>query len=62
MRHCEQAAADAGCRTMELGATLAGEPLYASSGFAAVERFEIPLGDTLTMAVVRMSKRIAASR
>jgi GNAT superfamily N-acetyltransferase len=62
MRHCEEAAGDAGFRTMELVATLAGEPLYASSGFAAVERFEIPLGDTLTMAVVRMSKRIAASR
>jgi GNAT superfamily N-acetyltransferase len=60
MRHCEQAAADAGFKTMELVATLAGEPLYAASGFAAIERFEIPLSSSLTMPVVRMSKHIAA--
>ena len=58
MRHCEQAAADAGFKTMELVATLAGQPLYAASGFAAVEHFEIPLGRTLTMPVVRMRKNI----
>jgi len=60
MRLCEQAAADAGFKTMELVATLAGEPLYAASGFAAVEHFEIPLVGTLAMAVVRMRKDIAA--
>jgi GNAT superfamily N-acetyltransferase len=60
MRLCEQAAADAGFNTMELVATLAGEPLYAASGFAAVEHFEIPLVGTLAMAVVRMRKDIAA--
>ncbi|HWZ69864.1 MAG TPA: GNAT family N-acetyltransferase [Casimicrobiaceae bacterium] len=60
MRHCEQAAANAGFKTMELVATLAGQPLYAASGFAAVEHFEIPLVGTLTMPVVRMSKNIAA--
>ena len=59
MRHCEQAAADAGFKTMELVATLAGQPLYAASGFATVEHFEIPLGRTLTMPVARMRKNIA---
>lgn len=61
MRHCERAAGDAGFGTMELVATLGGEPLYAASGFAAVERFEIPLEGDLTMPVVRMRKAIAAT-
>ena len=61
MRHSERAAGDAGFKTMELVATLAGEPLYAASGFAAIEHFEIPLGGALSMPVVRMSKRIVAS-
>lgn len=60
MRHCERAAADAGFKTMELVATLAGEPLYAAFGFAAIEHFEIPLSGSLTMPVVRMGKNIAA--
>jgi len=59
MRHCQQAAADAGFKTMELVATLAGQPLYAAFGFAAIEHFEIPLGDALSMPVVRMRKHIA---
>jgi GNAT superfamily N-acetyltransferase len=59
MRHCEQAAADAGFKTMELVATLAGQPLYAASGFAAIEHFEIALSGSLMMPVVRMSKHIA---
>jgi hypothetical protein len=58
MRHCEQAAADTGFKTMELVATLAGEPLYAASGFVAVEHFGIPLVGTLAMPVVRMRKNI----
>jgi GNAT superfamily N-acetyltransferase len=58
MRHCEKAAAEAGFKTMELVATLAGEPLYAASGFATVEHFEIPLVGTLAMPVVRMRKNI----
>jgi GNAT superfamily N-acetyltransferase len=61
MSHCERAAAIAGFKTMELVATLAGEPLYGSGGFAAVERFDIPLSGSLTMTVVRMSKRIGAA-
>jgi GNAT superfamily N-acetyltransferase len=60
MRHSERAAAEAGFKTMELVATLAGQPLYAAFGFAAVEHFEIPLRPTLTMPVVRMSKHIVA--
>jgi GNAT superfamily N-acetyltransferase len=61
MRHCQQAAADAGFKTMELVATLSGQPLYAAFGFAAVEHFEIPLAGPLTMSVVRMRKHIDVS-
>jgi GNAT superfamily N-acetyltransferase len=59
MRQSQQAAANAGFRHMELVATLGGEPLYAAFGFSAVERFDIPLAGSLTMAVVRMHKSIA---
>ena len=61
MRHCERAAGDAGFRRMELVATLGGEPLYATSGFAAVERFDIPLAGNLAMPVVRMSVVVTGS-
>jgi GNAT superfamily N-acetyltransferase len=59
MRRSQEAAANAGFGHMELVATLGGEPLYAAFGFSAVERFEIPLPGSLTMAVVRMRKSIA---
>jgi GNAT superfamily N-acetyltransferase len=58
MRQSQQAAANAGFGHMELVATLGGEPLYTAFGFSAVERFEIPIAGTLTMAVVRMRKSI----
>lgn len=58
---CEQAAARAGFRSMELVATLCGEPLYTASGFTPVERFEIPLSGRLSMPAVRMRKDIAPS-
>jgi GNAT superfamily N-acetyltransferase len=61
MHHCQQAAANAGFKAMELVATLGGEPLYVAFGFTAVEHLEIPLAGTLTMPVVRMRKRIEAS-
>jgi GNAT superfamily N-acetyltransferase len=54
---CEQAVRDAGFQGMELVATLAGEPLYASCGYAAVERYEVAMTGGLSLAVVRMTKR-----
>jgi hypothetical protein len=36
----------------------AGEPLYASFGFAVVERYDIPIADGLRLPVVRMTKRM----
>ena len=53
---CEQAILAAHFRTVDLVATLAGEPLYAAYGYAAVERYEIALAGGLSLPVVRMSK------
>jgi len=55
---CEQAIERAGFRHVEIVATLAGQPLYASFGYAVVERYEIAMVDGLSLPVVRMSKRI----
>jgi len=53
---CEQAIAEAGFHTVDIVATLAGEPLYASFGYAVVERYEIPMASGLGLPVVRMTK------
>jgi GNAT superfamily N-acetyltransferase len=56
MTACEYAIIAAGFRTVELSATLAGEPLYASFGYAVAERYEIPMAGGLSLPVVRMTK------
>jgi GNAT superfamily N-acetyltransferase len=55
---CEEAIVAAGFREVELVATLAGEPLYASVGYGVRERYEVPLRDGLSLSVVRMGKRL----
>jgi N-acetylglutamate synthase-like GNAT family acetyltransferase len=55
----ERCAADAlraGFRSMELMATLPGEPLYRALGFAPAERSAAPLPDGETLPVVRMTR------
>jgi N-acetylglutamate synthase-like GNAT family acetyltransferase len=54
---CETAIQKAGFQSAELVGTLAGEPLYASSGYTVVERYEVPMSGRLTLPVVRMAKR-----
>ena len=54
---CEQAIREARFRSIELVATLAGEPLYATFGYAAVERYDIPLANGLGLPAVRMTKQ-----
>jgi GNAT superfamily N-acetyltransferase len=56
----EQASIAAGFSTAELVATLAGQPLYAAFGYSAVERYEIPMQNGLTLPVVRMTKNFRA--
>jgi N-acetylglutamate synthase-like GNAT family acetyltransferase len=53
---CETALQETGFHKAELVATLAGEPLYAALGFAALERYEIELSNQLSLPVVRMGK------
>lgn len=56
---CEQAIAAAGFRRVDLVATLSGEPLYASFGYRATERFDIPLAGGLGLPAVAMSRTLA---
>lgn len=58
---CEQAIEQAGFRTVEIVATLAGEPLYAAFGYAVTERYEIPMAGGLNLPVVRMTRCIATA-
>jgi N-acetylglutamate synthase-like GNAT family acetyltransferase len=53
---CESAAIKAGFQKAELVATLAGEPLYASCGYAVAERYEAPMSGGMSLPVVRMAK------
>jgi GNAT superfamily N-acetyltransferase len=55
---CEVAILGARFHSAELVATLAGEPLYASKAYTAVQRYEIVMHDGLTLPVVRMTKHL----
>jgi N-acetylglutamate synthase-like GNAT family acetyltransferase len=55
---CEKAMLEAGFQAAGLVATLAGEPLYAASGYAAVHRYEVPISGGLTLPVVRMTRQL----
>lgn len=55
---CEAAAARQGFRSLELVATLAGEPLYCACGFQVIERIEVPTSTGLTVPCARMRKTI----
>lgn len=53
---CEQAAAAAGFRRLEMGATLPGEPMYRAVGYEVLERFDLPFPDGVILPLVRMGK------
>jgi len=50
---CEAAA---GFQRLEMGATLTGVPFYRAKGYEELEAVEAPLGDGLTLPIVRMGK------
>ena len=58
MLACEKAIGEARFRSVELVATLAGEPLYAAFGYRPVERYAIPLAGGLALPAVRMVKEL----
>jgi GNAT superfamily N-acetyltransferase len=53
---CESAAWSAGFRRLEMGATLTGVPFYRAKGYVEVDAVEVPLGEGLTLPIVRMVK------
>jgi len=55
---CERAATAEGFRRLEMGATLTGVPFYRVKGYIELERVEAPLGDGLTLPIVRMGKEV----
>lgn len=57
-RACETAARNAGFTSVELIATLPGQPLYEANGYEIVCPFEIPLPDGLALPAFRMAKSL----
>ncbi len=53
---CETAAVAAGFRRLEMGATLTGVPFYRAKGYVELDKVEVPLGDGLSLPIVRMAK------
>jgi len=53
---CEAAARTAGFRSVELVATVAGEPLYGACGYVLDERIEVPTSRGVTVPCARMHK------
>ena len=57
---CEDAAQMAGFTTMELAATLPGEPLYAALGYQVSKRFDVPMPGGEVLPVAQMVKTVVA--
>lgn len=60
LKHCADAAADAGFRTLELAATMPGVPLYRACGFSEIDTFELELPGPVRVPLTRMRKAIMA--
>jgi GNAT superfamily N-acetyltransferase len=53
---CERAAANAGFKRLEMGATLSGIAFYRAKGYAEIENQNAPLQDGTTLPIVKMAK------
>src|ERR1700682_5373909 len=58
---CESAAIGAGFTRLEMGATLTGVPFYRAKGYQAAEEMSVPMGNGLSLAIVRMWMTVNAS-
>jgi hypothetical protein len=58
---CSTAARAAGFRELELTATLPGEQLYATLGFAVVERGAVTMPDGVALETALMRRSLAAT-
>ena len=56
---CEAAATREGFRSLELAATVAGEPLYRACGYLQIERIDVPTSLGVTVPIARMTKQIS---
>lgn len=59
MDRCMEEALRSGFRSMELVATLPGEPLYLASGFTVLERIELSLPPDIRVPVTRMGRPLS---
>jgi predicted N-acetyltransferase YhbS len=58
LEECEKAIRAAKFKSIELAATLPGVPFYAAFGYVSGERSEVPLGNGLSLSIVRMTKEL----
>ncbi|MDM5180946.1 GNAT family N-acetyltransferase [Massilia sp. DJPM01] len=58
LRHCMEAAAQAGFGSLELVSTMPGEPLYRAHGFAPIEPIALPLPAGVVIRLTRMGRSL----
>jgi GNAT superfamily N-acetyltransferase len=56
LRHCEDTAQRAGFRSLEMGSTLTGVPLYSLRGYQPRETWDVPLPNGEVLPIVHMVK------
>lgn len=61
LKHCEEAAQQAGFSALEMGSTLTGVPLYTLKGYNAREKVDVPLPNGETLPIVYMAKVLSPS-
>jgi hypothetical protein len=58
MKVCEAAAQNSGFKSLQLGATLPGVPLYEVMGYKAIENIDQPMPDGVMLPLVKMFKAL----